>query len=1052
MKTLLNMIKDRASKNSSSRSHYGTDDDSNQGTSSSTSSHNSEASSRAARRSRSNTQPTKQSKQCFSHALPMPKVPVVGNGFGSPHPSQSTPSLAIPKPSPQLPKSPSRLKTRQFAQSESADNAHEGYSHSNRTPSRDDGQTHHIPSEADEGIVLSPTRRGVQRNGSAAQLREYREPVSATNTIRPCRSFRDNTLGSLAVLKDRFAVSSSSFLHPDDSVDLASPKRRRFDDEDMDLHMSSEGGMSAGSTFSDMTVVTAAEQANGVRLVSHGSAIDLSYKDAISNSFTSSRNPRCSIEDTVSQYKRMQAENLQKPPSPAPNVAAPRPSSRSRARTVLQRLRRPLTAGSRKPEEPFNLAAMNRPQGFGFNQTAAAPTSGSTDLSGEEGFASAVTPRHNAGQASSFDFDPSIRSLQGDLPSPASATFTSTSLHPPAQVNDEVSTMELSGLINELIATHSHPTLSAPEDISAKASRIISWAEHVASRERRPSASHGVVSGGPRSLGPRGLGISSSGLLRSIDYLEMLVQTQLSRGGQSMEDCHNVVAAFHYAKDLCTPIAAPTTPVASELPSETFHTGLSVAMMPNRRQGSISVDGPSDLFSAAGNLPLTPPNMLNPLAPKDEQHKVSPASRFDMYGATTAPLSPVSITSTPNPSVAAAEKTLASLATPPEPRKTTDSVSPFESQLSETSGKGATVSLTPAPRRRRRPTTAPETSGNGGAHAFGAAMGRTSAAAREGLRNVLDKSPQLPSPKVADVGQENMKRSASNLQAPKGITANQTNRRSMMHQPSLSYPGQNAGDADGEDGLDGGQLELLRSNSPFNPIHTYQHHHPLSNHALSQHERGGGEMTGGGGLRARIGGMNQSRPNTATSVATVTGSRSGPNTPQEIFTPESFRAGPRPSSRSASSNNATPYLRSDANASQKSLANSVASSQHAPASSSSSSSGPGSSGSNHNGAGLSPALPINGMGAGLGIRMGENGKFVNASSASIRSKPSKASVKDLDPQQHGYADSVSPLDVKEAASAGRFVVGGSNELYQLSVAKGSRGFRKASKKTTAAMS
>ncbi|CAD6933195.1 unnamed protein product [Tilletia controversa] len=970
MKTLFHMIKDRAAKSSNAHSHYGTDDDSNP--SSSTSSHTSDASFRAARRSRSNTQPTKQKKECFSsHPLPLPKGPAA-NGFIVPHPSQSTPSLAIPRSSPQLPNLPGKFRNNQNA---------------DKRQGRDEGRSNTVTSHTEQVNELCPPA-----SPSLAQFPGNREPASAANTIRPCRSFRDSPLGSLLVLKDRLAVSSSSFLHPDDSIDPTSD----------DVH--GEAGM--GSAFSDMTVVSGVDHASALRYISSKRSMDTSAKDAVSTSSGSAssiHNTRRSIEDTISQYRRLQAE------TPTPPPRAP---SRSRARTVLQRLRRPLTAGSRRPEEPFDLAAM-KPHGFGFNQTAA-PITGNPNLSGEDGFSSGVTPRLNAGHPSSLEFDSSVRGVPSDVSSPNSATFT-TSLHRPSNVSDEISPMELSILVNELTGPETNP-----EDVSAQASRIIRWAEHIAARE----ISHGTVVGGSRSLGPQGLGILSSSLLRSIDYLEMMVQGHLSKGEHSVGECRNILAAFHHAKDLCTPIATPNTPLASELPSGTFHTGLAVAMVPNRRHGSISAELSSEPLPPPGALPLTPPNILNLF---DPHHKGSPAQRFtDLHGGATAPLSPTSMNSTPNPA-ATTEMNLATLVTPPEPRKLIDNVSPFESQLAETSGKGATVSLTPAPRRRKRPTTAPETSGNGGLHAFGAALSLTAAAAREGLGTVMDKSPRLPSPRIPDGGRETQNRSASNTEPLASAVGSPPNRRTMLHQPSFSYPGR---DADAENELDGGQLELLRSNSPFDPAYTYQHHHSSpSHHALSQQDRNGGEMMGRGGAGRRIGGPNQSRPNTATSVLTVTGSRSGTNTPQEIFTPESFRAGPRPSSRSTSSNNSTPYLRSDASVSQRSLAKSGAATPLTP---------PSFGGVAALGA---PIVLTNGSSSGLGIRLGESGDFAqHADHPSIRSKQSQSSISDIDPQFNGR-------QAPESVAGLRFGGANPNELRAFTAGKVFRmapGFRKAS--------
>ncbi|KAL9937358.1 hypothetical protein V8E36_003767 [Tilletia maclaganii] len=613
--------------------------------------------------------------------------------------------------------------------------------------------------------------------------------------------------------------------------------------------------------------------------------------------------------------------------------------------------RRPSTADVTSPQSSFSMSTA---------QTAA-PTSMSS--SSQQAFAQ----HHHHHQA---DPRTSVDSTTANLPSLIAELIND---HHPALVQP---TSPISPTIPSSYAAASN-NADASLSVSAKVAKIIDWAEQVAAKERRPSAattssssaggsglahaSGGNVGagssgsgGGSRSLGSRGLGIYSSALLRSIDYLEMMVETPLNRGGEQIADHPSVAAAFEHAKHLCVPIATPTNPVASELPSDMFHTGLSPALL----HGYVSGDGmmttgtgggaaANNNLSSALSLPLTPTS-LNPRSPKENNgrmrldhnslanavtplspppllnNKEDSSSSQQLEGgvsahhltavahAAAAGLSGLGGISTSSPpqqqqqQQPSPSELLASLvASPPaEPRKPIDSVSPFEQQ---TSAKEAGLSLTPAPRRRRRPTTAPETgAGSGGPPVFGNSFGAGAGGgggARAGMLSAMaDRSPravELPplalnsSPYLsihgggyAGVTTNDVESMSTAGNSPR---RNSQNRRSLLHHsPSRSYSGQygvNAASHSGTDTLTNGggfgpgvvvvaggrdtpssseAFEMLRSASPYEPGAAWDARVPFSPN---------GGMGGGGAADPMSMSMTpvSSRPSTANSVATVTG-------------------------------------------------------------------------------------------------------------------------------------------------------------------------------------
>ncbi|KAK0533108.1 hypothetical protein OC842_003070 [Tilletia horrida] len=1014
MKTLFNKFRG----DSKTRAFHSPEDDFNPGTSDSNSSHNSTSSSNknnCPRRLRSNTQPTKlsktQLKQSYQqHCLPpaLPKTHILSDLAPPQLPFQSSPSLSIPRLSPVPPRSPGRFK--RFASGHNSNN-HGSTQDSHflapdaRWPQEPSWESPHKVAGGPEDAIAAPTTTD-QGHGHG--------------TIRPSRSFRDNPIANI---KDRFLhPSSTSFSSTADTEPGLPLARTTTQDSSANgtLVVTDDDPLASTSGFSAMTVLSgAADHASPVRLVSHRThRTDAVHKDEHSSSSdsASSLTPRMSVdENKVAQQYRM----LQQAPQAPQSSQAPRAASRSRARTVLQKLRRPLTAGStRASDEPFSLGATTKPPGFGYNQTTPAatlptgaapvPAVVSTSVVGADGLppasshADALMPAQVG--TTSLDLALSARRQRAllagagvgpaDLPSPttslAPTSPTSTMTGLTARMSDESSSIELSSLMAELIAPLPYQQApSAADEIAAKASKIIDWAEHVASKERRPSTAHSINANNVRSLGGRGLGIYSSALLRSVDYLEMLIEAQLNRNGEKLSDRDTVSAAFQHAKHLCAPIATPATPVAAELPSDTFHTGYSPAVTPTV-------------------LPLTPISLSHP-SPKEPLSQLE--NKYGPNGTAAAPLSPELMLSNPTPSLAA-------LATPPEPRKPAENESPFVSQLSQTSEQKQVISLTPAPRRRRRPTTAPET---GAPAAFGASssrlgngLGGGGAGRRDGaLATPADRSPlrpSIPPPSVPAIAQptagEEMLATHSNPGWPAAVlstaTAHQIRRSMLHHQPSHSLPGKGA-EADGSDLYEvGGQLELLRSITPSPAPFD------CSNQPRSQFGAAADDIDGASGRRRGTGAgsgnsnglssfsfssqSSQSRPSTAQSVATVTGARSASSAfgSREVFTPEAFRAGPRPTSRAGAgggggsfsggvhSAGATPYLRPEASASQRSFATSVSTSS-----------------SGVHGAPL-PSAPL---GSGLGIRMGEDGRETAAAGAAIRPKASRSSVRDADPQQ-----------------------------------------------------
>ncbi|KAK0564802.1 hypothetical protein OC861_004098 [Tilletia horrida] len=831
MKTLLHKIRDTAAKSAAAARHEANpvDDDAN---ASSSSSHGSAAQFTQGRRSRSNTHSIRPPKLRVDLANAKPFSPSQAHGES---PYRSTPTLAIPS----TPRSSSRFrKHRDPAPAE--------------MPSPDPVRMATTPRKEEP----SSLRRDSELSFSAASTKAAAQRSDRTdpaNTIRPCRSFRENSFAAFNVFKDRSGAAV-----PVVSNEIAPH----------------ESDPALGSGFSTFTMVTNDSHQQVVRLVSHADGVLDGLKDG-----NSSGGSATSLAHTVGEEEtRNRYRQLQGGPSPAPTV----PTSRSRARTVLQRLRRPLTAGSTRANNDDAASPPAKTKGFGARKASFVETP--TDRSVSSPLHPVAAPGTAAAAASppvapsaadmaishshcSLDFDRSTgQHSRGRPPAgerrravPISQRAASAHAHhaPSAPSNmrmkDDLATRQISRLVSDLLRTGrkpSDPTFG--DDIYAKAGLIVSMAERAA-EEGSQLPQTPVSAPAPKAPTAATTKYSPSSLIRGIDRLESAVIAYIRKSGHSLSQLDQDAVArprmASIANGVVSTNAPPLTPTSTK--------GLSPREAPH--------------FA----MPLSPTSPPQP-QPQPQPNTPATPSAAELSSLALAARGPAAIRGKDGDKEPAA-------------------VSPFESQLSQTSEKDMGMSLTPAPRRRRRPTTAPETGGG-----LPSPFGTPSRLAREvpvpafgaaaGTDDRIKRQEGAPRSRV-----EERRPSITQLD-----NASAVNRRSFMHQTSHSYSGQVQSEDVDLDLGEGGQVEMLRGTGTPD----------LSNDGGNRwKENGWGSMESRNLVSDGKDIQHFSRPSTASSATTLSA-----HPPPQLFTPESFSW--RAESRSSSN---TPYLRPEASASQTSF-------------------------------------------------------------------------------------------------------------------------------------